>query len=99
MSNTQDNIVDIHGLDKATLLLEMWLNQAPAAFFAMNNQCAPGFDKASARNVAAKGYIDYFCGRCIKTDISGDAADPEMYDRDSGKGTLRKIVQRMRCNM
>ena len=32
------------------------------------------------------------CGRCIKTDISGDNADPYYYDRYFGDGAFQKVV-------
>ena len=41
----------------------------------------------------SKKYIDYFCGRCIKTDISGDSVNPRLYDRDAGDGEFARIVK------
>lgn len=88
--------VDISGLDKVALLQKMWANMKPAAFFSMNSFVpVPSFDETQAKE-AVKNYIDYFCGRCIKTDLSKDEVDPWGYDRDAGSGALQKIVDSMR---
>ena len=92
--------VDISGLDKVALLKVLWENSKPAAFFssfdALNANCnPPPFNEQNAK-VAVTKDIDYFEGRCIKTDLSGNTADPRLYDRDYGSGKFAEIVQRMR---
>ena len=42
----------------------------------------PSFDRAEAAE-AVLSSIDYFCGRNIKADLSGDSFDPHSYNRDS----------------
>lgn len=37
-------------------------------------------------------YVDYFHGRVIKVDFSGDAFDEYLYDRDCGKGAAQRAV-------
>lgn len=37
-------------------------------------------------------YVDYFHGRVIKVDFSGDAFDERLYDRDCGKGAAQRAV-------
>ena len=91
-------MVDIAGLDKVALLERLWQHMQPAGFFAEASLHAPTFDKNKAK-VATRGYIDYFCGRCIKCDLSGDEADAYLYDRDTGAGTFAAIVQDMRNAM
>lgn len=86
-----DSKIDISGIDKVKLLKGLWENQGVAAFFAMYNRSAPSFDEQGARE-AVKSYIDYFNGRCIKTDLSKDLVDPWAYDRDAGAGTFQKVV-------
>jgi hypothetical protein len=88
--------VDINGLDKVQLLLMLWNNAAVASFFEFMPQSAPVFDETEA-NTVVEQYIDYFCGRCIKTDISGDTADPWSYDRNAGTGTFQRVVDKMRA--
>lgn len=90
--------VDISGIDKVVLLRKMWASMAPASFFRMMPAAVPGFDATLAKE-AVKKYIDYFQGRCIKTDLSGDVADSRLYDRDAGTGAMQRIVDGIRASM
>lgn len=70
--------VDIQGVDKFELLREMWNHVA------VHGPIPLGWNDEFARNTLAhKCFIDFFLGRRIKTDLSGDSADPRLYDRDS----------------
>jgi len=91
-----DATVDISGLDKGKLLYCLWKGQMVAGFFTASGISPPDFDKSTA-DKAALSYIDYFKGRAIKTDLSGDTVDPWLYDRDAGKGSFAKIVTAMRA--
>ena len=84
--------VSIAGNDKKKLLEALWTHAKPAAFFTMRGLPGPAFDEAEAEK-ALKGYIDYFCGRCIKTNLSGTTADPSAYDAEWGAGSFAKIVK------
>ena len=88
--------IDITEVDKVKLLEEMWKGVKPAAFFAMSGTFPPNFDRSKASEAVKNGYIDYFMGRCIKTDLSGDTINPRLYDRDAGQGTLSKIVKTLK---
>lgn len=61
--------INISGVDKVKLLAILWHGQIKAGYFAANFKNAPGFDKEGAVK-AVTGYIDYYCGRAIKTDLS-----------------------------
>lgn len=92
--------INIEGLDKVELLRILWLNMVPAsvALYAAilnNNTSESVFDKELAK-YAVLGYIDYFQGRCIKSDLSGNEVDPFLYDRDAGKGVFQRIVTALR---
>ena len=87
--------VNISGLSKVMLLERLWTRMKPAAFFAYNPSLTPSFNKEEAKK-AVEGYIDYFCGRCIKSDLSGDTANISLYNRDAGKGAFEEIVKKMR---
>ena len=73
--------ISIKGLCKITLLRAMWENQRIASFF--GGSSGPSFDEKEAKNVVQKGYIDYFCGRAIKADLSGELVNGYAYNRDS----------------
>lgn len=84
--------MSIVGVNKIELLRELWTAQKPASFFSYYPEAkVPKFDDAEAAE-AIKAYIDYFQGRCIKTDISRDTASARMYDRDAGQGAFAKAV-------
>ena len=87
--------VNISGLSKVKLLERLWARMKPAAYFAFNPSPAPSFNKEEATK-AVEGHIDYFCGRCIKSDLSGNTAYTSLYNRDAGIGTFEKVVERMR---
>ena len=88
-------MISIEGIDKIDLLYSLWYNQKPAIFFSLYDIEASVFDKKLARN-AICNYIDYFCGRCIKCDLSGDEVDPYLYDRDAGTGKFLEICNKLR---
>jgi hypothetical protein len=89
------NSINIAGIDKVELLRALWEGSSPARFFAMSGFPAPSFDNESAKEAVEK-YIDYYDGRCIKSDISGDKVDPWLYNRDAGEGKFEKIVEKLK---
>lgn len=84
--------IDIKGLDKKEILKAMWENMKPASFYTFQNLSPPEY----AAPTHPLEYLDYYRGRRIKTDFSGDALDPRLYDRDAGSGALAKIVEKIR---
>ena len=87
--------VNISGLSKVELLERLWTRMKPAAFFTLYPSLVPSFHKDEAKK-AVEGYIDYFCGRCIKSDLSGDTVNTSFYNRDAGDGVFEKVVEGMR---
>lgn len=83
--------MDISGVDKVELLYQLWVRQEVAAYFKSCPERIPSFDRDAAKE-AVKGYIDYFCGRCIKTDLSKDVVDVELYSRGPGKLTFADAI-------
>lgn len=89
-----DNIV-IEGLDKVALLRKLWDRMHFAQFFNLfPGTKKPTFDEEEAKLVV-NGYIDYFCGKCIKSDISGNVVNVRLYDREAGSYAFRCIVNEM----
>ena len=84
--------IDITGIDKVELLRELHKRQITAGFYGFTFGIGPAFDDDKAREVVSKGYIDYFCGRAMKVDISGNEACPRLYDRDAGTGVFAEVV-------
>ncbi len=93
--NTENTDINISNLDKVELLKKLWTNMKPASYFTFHTSVmVPKFNDELAKK-AVKNYIDYFEGRCIKTDLSKDTVDPWSYDRDAGEGEFRRIVNSM----
>lgn len=91
--------VDISGLDKVEVLRALWERQFVAAFF-YNNLAVPipRFDASEARRAIKEGYIDYFCGRCMKFDMSQNTLDSTRYDHVAGQGTMAMVITELRGN-
>lgn len=87
--------IDISDLDKVKLLQMLWENSSPAIFFNAFPIKPPSFDRENA-STAVESFIDYYCGRCIKMNLSGDSVDPYSYDRNYGTGTVARIVETLR---
>jgi len=85
--------IDITGVNRVMLLHELWNLQIVASFFAHRPDMAPTFNDKEAIVAIQRGYIDYFCGRCIKSDLTKNFVSPRMYDRDAGDGAFLKAVQ------
>ncbi len=87
-------MISIQGLDKVELLKALWLNQKSAAFFGMSIR-PPAFDAVAASEAVIRD-IDYFCGRAIKMNLSGDTISPRLYDRDAGEGACARVVEKLK---
>jgi len=92
--------VDIAGLDKAELLIKLWMNSKNASFFA-NTRTPPPLPPTleDARSeLILNSYVDYFRGRTIKTNFESELIDPFGFDRDNGTNCFAKIVENMRSH-
>jgi hypothetical protein len=73
------------------ILKALWQNSSPAAFFFFYHYfelTPPTFCEIKAKEAVT----GYFQGRAIKTDLSGDTANPLLYDRDWGQGSFQRAV-------
>ena len=94
--------VDISMLDdtnRVILLRSLWSKTfiAPAAI--MSGAAFRSFDTTYALQLIKRGYIDYYEGRMIKSNLSGDTFDTYLYNRDNGKGAAEKIVNELIKNL
>lgn len=88
-------MVDVTGVDRDRLLLGLWTNSKPAAFFQNMPHMAPSFNLDDAkREMYSTGYIEYACGRLIKARVYGESnvIDPILYDREYGEGAFARVV-------
>lgn len=83
--------INIKGISKTEILRALFLNSTPASFFILSGIPAPSFDDSNAE-IAVASYIDYFCGRLIKSDISKDLTYNLGYNREYGAHAYEKII-------
>lgn len=83
--------IDIRGIDKLKLLRALW-QSAPGN---LATGCNTEFDENKALDVI-KHKIDYFCGRCLKIDISGDTVGPRLFNRNAGPNAFENILKKIK---
>lgn len=88
-------MIDITGIDKATLVAELFNNSKPLGmgFFASGSKSPMTKEKAQQYLDRGQTYFDYLEGRVMKVDVSENTLSPEMYDRDNGAGAANKVVE------
>jgi len=91
-------MVDIKGLDKARVLKALYDNSHAqgTAFF----QSVPSgivTVEYCEKLLKKTTRFDYLYGRVLKIDISGDAFDERLYDRDCGEGAAQRAVDSIRA--
>lgn len=91
--------IDITGLDKLRVLRALWEHSKPASFFQhMPQNIIPKFSIHEAQDLLLYGYVDYCCGRLIKTNFKTNMLNPAMYDREFGFGSMQKIIDELKKN-
>ncbi len=86
-------MIDIKGMNKAAILCALHRGTRTFGMAAMHDH-TPTITEAE--QAIARGYVDYFAGRPIKADFSGDTLDDRLYDRDAGNGTASRIIDGLR---
>ena len=85
--------VDISGLDKVELLKALWRRQKIMGWCASHGLPSFDVDRVTEK---LETYIDYWNGKCIKMNLSGDKVDAWCYDRDAGEGATQEVVDTLR---
>lgn len=78
------------------LLKCMWERSSPAIFFKMSGMTPPLFNEKEAYETLSNPrtmYVDYFCGRLIKTDF--EKLDGSSFDRDMGQGAFKECCRKV----
>lgn len=88
--------ITIKGLDKGKVLLSLWKHSHAQgmSFFGIQNVDLETATKDF--NESRNKYFDYYNGKVIKCDLSGDSFDPYLYDRDCGHGAAERAVNSIR---
>ena len=92
--------IDVSDLNLHGLILALWKNMKPAAFFRFApSALIPSEPSREEIDQALKSKygIDYLGGRCIKTNFSDlTKVDTRLYNRDAGEGAFERIVAQLR---
>jgi len=89
-------MIDITGLDKATVLAALYGNARPLGMGMLH--FTPGdmpIEEAQQMLDEGQMYFDYVNGRVMKVDLSGDSFDPWLYDRDNGEGAALHALSKI----
>lgn len=84
--------ISIQGLDKAEVFKALYDNAQPQGLGFL--QFVAGNLNIEEAREAVKGQtrFDYYRGRVMKIDISGDELDTWLYDRDNGAGAAERAL-------
>lgn len=90
--------VNIEGVDKPTLLIDLWQNGRTRG-----NTRGEDMDPHKRNGIAGMmidhdPHVEFFFGRIIDVDFSRAEVDPRVYDRENGQGALAELVQKRRDN-
>ena len=97
-------MVDIKGLDKAKVIHALWhgSHSQGLSFMGLNPE---GFSFEHAKEIIEERqrkhqslYFDYLEGHVIKCDITKDAFDEFLYDRDCGPGAAQRAIDKLTVN-
>jgi hypothetical protein len=99
-----DTTIDISGLDKAAVVAALYNRSKPLGMGFMHYDPEPMTAEQASKIIKAGGthmpnnplYFDYLQGRVMKVDLSGDAFDAWLYDRDNGQGAAREVIANLR---
>jgi len=90
--------IDITGIDKRKLLAATWENAMVAPYYALTGTIPPDFEQP-LKPVEEMGYIEYYRGRPIKSDLSGfeiSTAPGVGYDSCNPVQPLATVVARLK---
>ena len=93
------NPISIKGLDKATVFQALFNASKQQGMGTLDPRGRDSMTIETAREVVdtkAPLAFDYFLGRVLKVDITGDEFDPWLFDRDNGKGAAAAAIERLR---
>lgn len=94
-------MIDISGLDKATLLAALYNASSPQGMGFLHFDAQPMTPEDAQAIIASFGtsrplYFDYLKGRVMKINLTKDEMDEWGYDRDLGTGAAQRVVDALR---
>jgi len=87
-------MIDIKGLDKGLVLAALYDASQPLGMGFLHYDPKPmSVDEANLL-LEKQSHFDYLKGRVMKINLSGDAFDERLYDRDNSEGAARAAIER-----
>lgn len=90
------NMIDIANLDKASVLMALYENAHVQGLGFLHASDEPMSRDAALKLLERRTYFDYVQGRVMKVNLTGDAFDPFLYDRDNGQGAAQRAIDTIR---
>ena len=86
-------MIDISRMDKAEVLMRLY-NAAQPQGMGFLQYTPDDMKLEEATELLSEGppYFDYVRGRVLKVNLSKDALDPRLYDRDNGQGAAARAL-------
>lgn len=92
-------MIDIKGLDKAEVLSGLYNNSRVIGYGAMFVSDKDMTMEEARELLEHTTYFDYLHGKIMKVDLKSDIEfDERLYDRDNGKGSAERVIQKLRNN-
>ncbi len=84
--------IDISGIDKATLLIELYRRAQVKGLGAMHAKNEPMTRDEALAELKVSTDFDYLHGRVMKVDLSENQMRIDLFDRDNGQGQAETAV-------
>ncbi len=97
-----ESAIDTTGIPRP-VLIKAFYDAARPLGMGFLNASPGGMDLKEAEDIAASPdkrgriYLDYYKGRCIKTDFGDGWVEARLFDRDYGPGAAQRIVDDVRA--
>ena len=88
--------INIQGLNKKELIIELWNNAKLATFFEVTHIPSPKLDDEELASVLQYRGVGYLSGRPLKLTFNQNFMDVEEYDFYNGEGLAESIIEEMR---
>ena len=87
--------MNIKGMDKAAVLFALWTNSREQGLSWMGRE-AITLERCQDAIADGHMYFDYFGGRIMKVDLSGEEVNTWGYNRDNGEGAAERVIASMK---
>lgn len=85
--------MNIKGIDKAKILMELYNNSQPLGLGFLHYDATPMKYDEAKELLKNQTYFDYLKGRVMKIDLSkDDELDTSLYNRDNGKNAAENLI-------